>query len=47
MPLVKSKSKNAFDENVKREVAAGRPIKQAVAIAWSLRRNKKGRRKTP
>ena len=33
MPLVKSSGKKAFGENVKREMAAGKPQKQAVAIA--------------
>jgi len=38
MPLVKSTSKNAFRTNVKKEVAAGKPVKQAVAIAYSTKR---------
>ena len=38
MPLVKSTSKNAFRKNIKAEVAAGKPIKQAVAIAYSVKR---------
>jgi hypothetical protein len=38
MPLVKSTSKNAFRSNVKAEVAAGKPVKQAVAIAYSVKR---------
>lgn len=38
MPLVKSPGKKAFRENVKTEVAAGKPIKQAVAIAYSEQR---------
>jgi len=36
MPLTKSKSPGAFRENIKREVKAGKPIKQAVAIAYSV-----------
>ena len=36
MPLEKSKSKEAFHENVKREIQAGRPAKQAVAIAYDV-----------
>jgi len=36
MPLVKSKSPKAFKENIKREVKAGKPVKQAVAIAYSV-----------
>ena len=39
MPLVKSSSKAAFKENVRREIAAGRPTKQAVAIAYSVKRS--------
>lgn len=38
MPLVKSGSKEAFRKNVKTEVAAGKPQKQAVAIAYSMKR---------
>jgi len=49
MPLVKgsaAKSKKGFSENIKREMEAGKPQKQAVAIAYSeARRSKKGARK--
>jgi hypothetical protein len=38
MPLVKNASKEAFRKNVKAEVAAGKPAKQAVAIAYSVKR---------
>ena len=38
MPLIKSTSKKAFQENVGREIAAGKPPKQAVAIAYSTKR---------
>lgn len=38
MPLVKSKSKQAFGTNIKREMEAGKPQKQAVAIAYSVKR---------
>jgi hypothetical protein len=38
MPLDKSKSKKAFSENIGREIAAGKPKKQAVAIAYSVKR---------
>lgn len=41
MPLDKSKSKKAFKENVKKEIASGKPVKQAVAIAYSVKRGKK------
>ena len=48
MPLVKSSSKSAFRKNVGAEVKAGKPVKQAVAIAYSVKRKataKKGKRK--
>jgi len=38
MPLVKgekAKSKKGFGENIKKEMKAGKPQKQAVAIAYS------------
>ena len=38
MPLVKSSSKEAFRKNVKAEMAHGKPQKQAVAIAYSVKR---------
>ena len=38
MPLKKSTSPKAFKENTKAEVKAGKPIKQAVAIAYSVKR---------
>jgi len=38
MPLTKSTSKKAFNKNVGAEVAAGRPVKQAVAIAYAVKR---------
>ena len=38
MPLVKSASKEAFRKNVKTEMAAGKPQRQAVAIAYSAQR---------
>jgi hypothetical protein len=38
MPLIKSTSKKAFQKNVKKEIAAGKPPKQAVAIAYSTKR---------
>lgn len=38
MPLIKSKTKKAFKENIRREVGAGKPVKQAVAIAYSVKR---------
>jgi hypothetical protein len=38
MPLKKSTSKEAFRSNVKAEIKAGKPIKQAVAIAYATKR---------
>lgn len=38
MPLKQSASKKAFGENIKTEMGAGRPQKQAVAIAYSEKR---------
>jgi hypothetical protein len=39
MPLIKSKSKEAFGKNVSAEIRAGKPQKQAVAIAYSVKRS--------
>ena len=38
MPLIKSTSKKAFGENVSREMAAGKPQRQALAIAYATKR---------
>lgn len=38
MPLKKSASKRAFRYNVKAELEAGKPIKQALAIAFDVKR---------
>jgi len=45
MPLVKSPSKKAFSKNVRREIAAGKPQKQAVAIAYKTQRRAKRKAK--
>jgi hypothetical protein len=46
MPLEKSTSKEAVSRNIKREKKAGKPQKQAVAIALETqRRAKKGKKK--
>jgi hypothetical protein len=50
MPLVKSASPAAFRKNIKAEVAAGKPQKQAVAIAYSTQRaaaSKSGAKSAP
>lgn len=47
MPLKKSPSKKAVSANIKAEMAAGKPQKQAVAIALDVQRRakSKGKRK--
>ena len=46
MPLIKSKSKEAFKKNVSAEVKAGKPVKQAVAIAYATK-NAAGKKAMP
>ena len=41
MPLKKSTSPKAFKENIKAEIKAGKPVKQAVAIAYAEKREAK------
>ena len=41
MPLIKSSSKKAVSQNIKTEMAAGKPQKQAIAIAMSVAKKKK------
>jgi hypothetical protein len=41
MPLKKSPSKKAFEENVRELVKSGREPKQAVAIAHDVKRDAK------
>ena len=38
MPLIHSKSKEAMSENIRTEMHAGKPQKQAIAIAYSEKR---------
>lgn len=48
MPLVKgakARSKKGFSENIRREMHAGKPQKQAVAIAYSEARRSKKKKK--
>ena len=44
MPLVKSASKSAFRKKIKAEMAAGKPVKQSVAIAYSVKRKAQGKK---
>ena len=39
MPLSEGTSKQARQENIKREIAAGKPPEQAVAIGYSKQRS--------
>jgi len=38
MPLIKGKSKKAFQKNIATEIKRGKPPKQAAAIAYSVKR---------
>ena len=44
MPLIKSSSKKAISKNIKTEMAANKPQKQAVAIALNVARKAKGKK---
>lgn len=43
MPLEKGKSKEVISRNIKKEMAAGKPQKQAIAIALSAAGKSKGK----
>lgn len=45
MPLIKGSSRQAVSDNIKTEMAAGRPQKQAIAIALSEKRRAQRRAK--
>lgn len=45
MPLKKGKSQKTISANIRTEIAAGKPRKQAVAIAFSAARGGKKRGK--
>lgn len=44
MPLDKSGSKQSVGTNIKTEEAAGKPRKQAIAIALSVQRRAQGKK---
>jgi hypothetical protein len=44
MPLVKSSSASAFLTNLKAELHASKPKKQALAIAYSIKRKAAGKK---
>lgn len=45
MPLVESPSKAAFSKNVAKEVKAGKPQKQSLAIAYKVKREAEKKKK--
>ncbi len=44
MPLIKSKSDKAVGKNIAKETAAGKPRKQAIAIALETQRRAAAKR---
>ncbi len=45
MPLSKSPSAKAFSKNIGAELRAGRPFKQAIAIAYAVKRKASKKKK--
>jgi hypothetical protein len=45
MPLKKSPTPQALSKNIKAEIKAGKPPKQAVAIAYSVKRESEKKKK--
>ena len=47
MPLIASMTPKALRANIKKEIEAGKPLKQAVAIGYSIQREaKEGKKPT-
>jgi len=50
MPLIASMTPKALKANIKKEIEAGKPVKQAVAIGYSVQREAQkeaGKKPTP
>lgn len=45
MPIKHSATQKAFESNLRREIHAGKPMKQALAIAYSVQREAAKKRK--
>lgn len=45
MPLIKKPTEKAREKNIAAEIKAGKPPKQAVAIAYSVQREAKKKKK--
>jgi hypothetical protein len=45
MPLKSGTSNKTRQANIKKEIAAGKPIKQAVAIGYAVQRRSKSKKK--